>query len=262
MIFISTNFLKPHEIGRIIYYVKNIEKKLSIPIGIEIFPFWDELNYENDIIDNLIELQKHYISFHDPYNTEHTAPYNSHEYIKTLNDFLKTISYGNILNAKHIVFHHNNCKVKNNKEVLIQESIKNMTYLNSICKNYNIPLLVENAGTIFDENMLFNQEEFEYYCKNQDYDVLIDLGHAFCNNWDIDKLIKNIGIRIKAYHIHNNYGKDSHNRIFDGNLDFNHILQLYHQYTPNADLIIEYSTESNCSIEEFCNDIEFLLSNL
>jgi len=262
MIFISTNFLEPEHFSKIFDYIPYIQQKLDIPIGIEIFPFWDTYGFEDQIIDNLTRLKEHLISFHDPYQTDHTSLPESDNYNKTLKDFIKTLSYNRILHGNHIVYHHNNCKIERlNKSRLLDASLKNLSQIKDLCHNFGTEILVENAGTLVESTMLLNQEEFEHFCFSNDCNVLIDIGHAYCNQWDIEKLIHNLGTKIKAYHIHNNYGDDSHNRIKDGGLNYKSFLAVFSQITPCAKYIFEYSSRCQCTPEDFCEDIQFLLSH-
>lgn len=263
MIFISTNFLSPENFSNVFDYVFFIQEKLGISVGIEIFPFWDSNGFEDQIIKNLPKLKCFPVSFHDPYKTDHTSVQGTSYYKKTLNDFLKTLSYNCVLQGQHIVYHHNNCKVEDcNKGQLIETSTKNFLELNRLCCYFGTELLVENAGTIDERTMLLSQREFEDFCNNTNCYILIDVGHAYCNQWDIEKLIYDLGNKIKAFHIHNNYGKDSHNRIRCGGLDYGAFLSLCSKHTPTAKYIIEYSTNCSCTPEDFCDDISFLLSNL
>lgn len=263
MIFISTNFLGNENFSKVFNYVSFIQGKLNIPVGIEIFPFWDTNDFENQIISNLPKLKSYPISFHDPYKTEHTSIQGDKNYIKTWNDFLKTLSYNYVLQGHHIVYHHNNCKVEHcKKRQLLEASTKNFLELNRLCCYFGTELLVENAGTIGERTMLLSQIEFENFCNINNCHVLIDVGHAYCNQWDIEKLIYNLGNKVKAYHIHNNYGEDSHNRIRCGGLDYESFLALCSKQTPTAKYIIEYSTNCLCTPEDFCDDIDFLLANL
>ncbi len=261
MIFISTNFIEPENFNKIFDYVPYISQNLKIPIGIEIFPFWDTDGFEDQIIKSLPILKHYPISFHDPYKTDHAFSLGTDMYDKTMKDFSKTLSYSNILEGHHIVYHHNNCKIDDyEKKQLVEISSKNFLALRKLCNYFRIDLLVENAGTCDEKTMLLTQTEFENFCYSNNCNVLIDVGHAYCNNWDIEKLIYNLGNKIKAYHIHNNYGNDSHNRIADGGLEYNSFLTLCSNITPNAKYIFEYSTKYTCTVEDYCDDIRFLLS--
>ena len=51
--------------------------------------------------------------------------------------------------------------------------------------------------------------------------------------------------QILAYHLHNNDGvHDSHRRIGDGTLDFDSFMAWAGEYTPQADLVVEYGMET------------------
>lgn len=261
MIFISTNFLKAQDFNKIFDYVPQIINKLGIEIGIEIFPFWDTKEFEYQITENIIKLKQYPISFHDPYKTEHSAVKGSDIYIKTINDFTKTLSYSRILNGYHIVIHQNNCKIStDNKENILKFSAQNLIQLHKLCTCFHTELLVENAGTFAEKNMLLNQNEFEQFCYLNNYSALIDVGHAYCNHWDIEKLINTLGNRIKAYHLHNNYGYDTHNRILDGGFKYDSFLSMCSQLTPNASFILEYSPDCLCTVKDFCEDIQYISS--
>lgn len=133
---------------------------------------------------------------------------------------------------------------------------------NKLCSYFGTKLLVENAGTTVENTMLLNQEEFEQFCCLNNYNVLIDVGHAYCNHWDIEKLIYTLNTKIKAYHLHNNFGTDSHNRILDGQIKYEPLLSLCSQITPNATYILEYSPNCQCTVKDFCEDLHFISSYL
>lgn len=263
MFFISTNFLEPENFCEIFNYISQLSQNFDFPIGIEIFPFWNYQGFENQIIENLLKLKKYPISFHDPYLTEHSAPKGTDSYDKTLYDFNKTLSYNNILQGLHIVYHQSNCLItSNNKKNILEVSSHNLLQLNELCSCFGTNLLVENAGTAVENTMLLNQEEFEKFCCSNNYNVLIDIGHAYCNHWDIEKLIYTLKTRIKAYHLHNNFGTDSHNRILDGQIKYESILSICSKITPNAIYILEYSPKCQCTVSDFYEDLLFVSSYL
>ena len=72
--------------------------------------------------------------------------------------------------------------------------------------------------------------------------MLIDIGHAHANSWDIKRLIGDLKMQIRAFHLHNNDGvHDLHNRITDGTLNFPEVVSCIRSEVPDADLIIEYT---------------------
>ena len=61
------------------------------------------------------------------------------------------------------------------------------------------------------------------------------------HGWDISKLLSDLGTRIRAYHVHENFGDaDSHLKVGEGPLDWNQFFLDYKQNSPNARLVLEY----------------------
>ena len=67
--------------------------------------------------------------------------------------------------------------------------------------------------------------------------------------------------QILAYHLHNNDGvHDSHRRIGDGTLDFEIFMTWAREYTPQADLVVEYGMETADDCQGIVEDVERLLA--
>lgn len=244
--------------------------------------------YEEILQECLPELLKVPISFHGPYyGAEHSIqkpveksygngdseeegctenkkeeglPANKAvRYKRTMEMMQKTIEYGRYLKSRYFVYHHNNCHVlPENKEEMIRISCENFRIIEKMAKN--TPVVVENAGVLQRNNMLFDQDEFVELCKRENYKVLIDIGHAHANGWELGKVMEDLKDRIVAYHLHNNDGiHDSHRRIHDGTLDFEKFLSDYKRLTYGADLVLEYSLEVNDDVEGIEEDVEEIL---
>ena len=126
----------------------------------------------------------------------------------------------------------------------------------------DVPLWLENTGIAADGTILLDQAGFTELCLAQERDVLIDVGHASANGWDIPRLLEDLKDRIRGFHIHNNDGvHDQHRRLGDGTIDFHRLLPLILQKTPEADLVIEY-TRPDLHGEPLCEDIAAVLSFL
>ena len=131
--------------------------------------------------------------------------------------------------------------LKKEKETMLKNALENYKELQEMFASFDCAIYVENTGTIEQHNMLLDQAEFTDLCRREKFDVLIDIGHANANGWDLEKLICSLAGQIKAYHLHNNDGRrDLHNRILDGTLPFQSIMGTILSKTPNAELIIEY----------------------
>ena len=270
---ISTNMYTAEDFMRILPYLK----KFNYEVGVEVFPMFHKTEYEEILQECLPELLKVPISFHGPYyGAEHSIQKPDEEscgngdpegllankavrYKRTMAMMQKTIEYGRYLKSRYLVYHHNNCHVfPENKEEMIRISCENFRRIEKMAKN--IPVVVENAGVLQRNNMLFDQDEFVELCKRENYKVLIDIGHAHANGWELGKVMEDLQDRIVAYHLHNNDGiHDSHRRIHDGTLDFEKFLSDYKRLTYGADLVLEYSLEVNDDVEGIEEDVEELL---
>lgn len=254
-IYISTNLYQANEFEKIFTILKLLDDPT---VGIEIFPLWHDPEFEGVLKQNLARLKEVPICFHGPYYfTEHSEPKGSLMYQRARDYYQKTFEYAKELNCKYIVFHHNNCPVIPEKRgEMVLNAGANLQELNELAKAYQIMNLVENAGTIHSQNMLFDEEQFISIFEEIDNQCLIDIGHAHCNGWDLENVIKRLGPKIVGYHLHNNYGTlDEHNRINDGTLDIDAFFKAYRRFTPNADLVLEYSSKLNRDIEGICEDV-------
>ena len=119
----------------------------------------------------------------------------------------------------------------------------------------DIRLLVENTGTVSEGTVLLDQAEFTALCRDRDLDVMIDVGHANANGWDLADLIGGLRNQIRGFHFHNNDGcHDLHDRIGEGSLDFDRLMPLIRQCVPEALWVIEYIRPS-CHGKPLLEDI-------
>lgn len=232
--------------------------------GLELFP-----DFENGIFNREVEELKELVedrplSMHGPYfKVEHSAPKGTDTYDYAIDQINKTLELCEDLKINHLVFHHNNKKITDdNKQESIIESTENLHELNEICKESNVEILVENAGVYAKENVLFDEEEFISMCKKEGNNLLIDIGHVNANDWSLENIIVSLKNQITHYHLHNNEnGKDDHNRIHDGSLDFEEFKELYKTHTSDATLVLEYNYDLGSNIEAIKEDLDFLYNN-
>ena len=236
--------------------VYKIVENLDLDIGIELFPMFHDKNYEKILNENRKKLKNYKITFHEPYYKTDHRYLDGEVYERTLDYFKKTLEYKD-LNPKYIVYHYNNRKV-DDKEKMLEAARKNLDYFTSIT---DIPLLIENVGVDERENKLLSEKEFVEECLNRDENVLIDIGHANANGWNIENLISSLKDKIVSYHLHTNDGiKDEHRSIFkEGKThDIEKIISYIKKYTPNADLVIEYSDYYEDREDIVINDVKKL----
>ena len=257
-IYISTNMFKVNQLEEVFDILENIQYE---NIGIELFTEFHNQEFMNVVNKNMDRLKKYKISLHGPYyKTEHSAQNGSDTYNKSKEYFIDALKLSKELNSSYIVYHHNNCKI-HDKEKMINNSKINLEELNELGKYYNANIVIENAGVISSQNMLFDQDEFIQICKESDNNVLIDIGHAFANGWDIEYVIRELKDKIVSYHLHNNDGKkDSHESIRAGKLNIEEFLEIYKKYTNKADLVLEYSKEYSGKRNTLIEDIDYIKS--
>lgn len=259
-IYISTNMFNVDEIEEVFDILENTKDE---NIGIELFTEFHNLKFAEVVNKNIDKLKKYKVSLHGPYyKTEHSAPNGCEIYNKSKEYFINTLKLSKELNSPYIVYHHNNCKI-NNKEYMIKNSKTNLEELNELAKEYNANIVIENAGVISNNNMLFDQEEFITLCKESSYDVLIDIGHAFANGWDLEYIIRELKEKIVSYHLHNNNGeKDLHHSLSEGKLDMEEFFEIYKQYTNKADLVLEFSKEYRDKTDVIVKDVNYIKSKI
>ena len=232
---VSTNVYKPGQLARVIPHLHAFRGQ----IGVELFPMFDADCYEEELLHCLPEFEGILVSFHGPYyETEHSAAPGTPEYAHSMNLIRQTLPYCVRLRSQYLVFHHNNIPVTEERR---EEMIR-----------------VSDRG-----NMLFDQDAFIQLCREEHYPVLIDIGHAYANGWDLAQTMEALKDQIVAYHLHNNDGvHDSHQRIFHGTLDFPLFLSDYQRLTPNADLVLEYSPDVADDESGIQEDISWLLEQI
>lgn len=258
-IYISTNMYATNQLEQIFTLLDLARDKT---IGIELFVQWHDGAFTDFVRENLDRLLQYNSSLHGPYyHTEHSKPQGSEEYTLAKQYFISTLELSQKLRSKYIVYHHNNCCVKpENKQAMIKYSSQNLLELNELAKAYAANIVVENAGVLSHNNMLFDQKEFVDLAQAIGNKILIDVGHAFANGWNLEEVIATLSHKIVAYHLHNNDGvEDQHNRITDGNLNIDSFVELYKKYTPKADLVIEYSPKCATDSVGILKDIKCLL---
>ena len=143
---------------------------------------------------------------------------------------------------------------------MIRVSCENYREMEQLCQQHKMAVLVENAGVKSNGNMLLDQEKFIALCKKEQYQVLIDIGHANANGWDLRCVMEELRDQIRAYHLHNNDGiHDSHRRIHDGTLDFDAFLRTVRDIGRPVDLVVEYAAQVEPDEAGIRADLEELL---
>ncbi len=260
-ILLSSNMLLSERFPETLEYVRKLDGR----IGVEVFPTFDNPAFEPALKASLPFLKTLETSFHEPYyHTDHTDPEGTPRYEATMRMERQTAHYAGLLNSRYVVFHHNNIRVPEDdpSEVrrMQEESCRNFRRVEALFAAEGIPVLTENVGVLSRGNVLFTQEEFTELCIRENYRVLIDIGHANANGWDLFRLMRDLKDRIAAYHLHNNDGvHDSHQRIHNGTLDFEKFLDVWRENGVRTDWVLEYVETVAPDREGVLEDLKYLL---
>ena len=216
-------------------------KAFGPSLGFELLPMFDLPDWEENLKKNLSLFMNRPLIFHEPvWGVEHSAPKFSKAWEEGMYHIRLTKKYADILRPTDMIFHLNNCIVSPaNREFMLKNAMDNLADMRDLFSG--VRLLVENTGTTVDGTRLLDQEEFTGTCLAEGWEVLIDVGHANANGWDLFRLVRDLRTRIRGFHLHNNDGvHDLHNRIFNGTLDLARLLYFIFSEVPDAFLVIEY----------------------
>ncbi len=179
----------------------------------------------------------------------------------------KAFRWYDAFGATSMVLHtHEKIVDKENIDRMIATSRAAIENIAKIAQERGVNLTVENVGYPAKNNALFTQDTFERFILDlpEDLGALIDTGHAMANHWDIPALIRTLGTRIRGYHLHNTDGvHDLHRPIFEEGLWYDRtkmedMLEIAAQYSPDADLVLEYAPGEHITPELLCSDVRHI----
>lgn len=211
-------------------------------LGFELLMMFDLPDFEKNLKQNLELFADSPLLFHEPvWGVDHSAPRGSAAWETGMYHLRLTQKYAGILHPSAMVFHLSNGKVPpGSAGNMLRHALENLTETQEMFPDTQI--LTENTGIRADGTQLLDQPEFTDLCLSRHLPVLIDVGHANANGWDLRKLISDLGTLIGGFHLHNNDGiHDLHNRLRDGTLDLAALLPYMDQTVPDAPRVIEYS---------------------
>lgn len=231
----------------------------------EIQELLDKNDYE-DIFGDLIEfLKDSSITFNIAHAPIHYPfffnTYYKRDDIDTLkNRILKSLDISKEIGVKRIVIHVGTYLDKDYNYDINKSIEHNIKYLDPFVKKAienNILIAIENGTQMEKDDPLFKNTApyideliriVEYYNKKYDKEVLgvcFDFGHANVGNLDMYNEIVKIGNKLIVTHIHDNYGTDSHNQPFDGNVNWDDVRKALTDINYNGELTSEvrYSKE-------------------
>lgn len=189
--------------------------------------------------------QSHAPLAHDNGDKEHDE--------NTYNQIVKSLEIASILGAKIAVIHpkqHLPYGVGNNAQILKEQNIEFYKSLVPYCEKYNIKVAVENMWQLDPQEEKYvvdstcsRPEEFCEYVDAIDSKWVVaclDLGHAPIVGQDVPNMIKALGSRLQALHVHdNNLIDDLHLQPYSGKMDFDAICKALKEINYTGDITFE-----------------------
>ena len=214
-------------------------------LGFELLMMFDLPDFEENLKQNLELFAEGPLTFHEPvWGVEHAAPRGSVQWEEGMYHLRLTQKYAAVLHPPTMVVHLSNGPVPSDmRDSMLRSALENLEEMWEMFPD--VRLLTENTGIRADNTQLLDQQEFTDLCRARKLPVLVDVGHASANSWNLPKLIRDLGSQIEGFHLHNNDGAhDLHNRLRDGSLDLAGLVPEMDRYAPEAMRIIEYTRPS------------------
>lgn len=225
------NFLKKNNIKKLEFFIEPLDEE-----------------YTKKMLKILNEYKFESISFHGPFRKCNMADLSSNSLEKTLYSYTESFKMASKYNPKFMVLHTNEGIpgkiIDDNLKIEILNQVANIV---NEGKKYGIDVVIENVG--IRENMVFSQNEYEEFILKNKYKCLIDIGHAYLNEWNIESLIKKLKNNILGFHFHNNDGLyDRHDPISSGKIDYSKIIKLVKENVPTGVIVLEYDFSKDKNI--------------
>lgn len=231
--------------------------------GVELATSWTYFGFDA-LLDAQQELFKDIpVTLHAPFVEISGAPDSEERRIMT-QELKKAFHWYDAFGATSMVMHtHEKKVVPGEKEEMIRFSRMAICDVATAAKVEGIRLTVENVGYPNKGNALFTQNEFVDFIGSLPDEVgaLIDTGHAMANHWNILDLVRTLGTKIRGYHLHNTDGvHDLHRPIFEQGLWYDQqkmwkLLETIAEYSPDADLVLEYAPGEHITAELLREDV-------
>lgn len=232
-------------------------KELPTYLGLEIFyEFGDDSHWDRVMKEIYEKRPLQVLSIHGPCIGVNLADENHTHYL-TL--YRKVFAFASKWNADFVVVHTN--EEYSGEKALVRERVYNrLRELLTLSQSYQVRLLIENVGLRNKNTLLFDWKEYsELLSLLPEAGALLDTGHAHVNQWDLPKVIEQLGNRLIACHLHDNHGvSDDHLTIGQGTIDWQSLFTAIRSYTPKATLVFEYA---NTDLQTALANIQAVNSN-
>ncbi len=237
-------------------------QKLPKEIGIEIFYEWGAERYWELALAEIMRDREGKFSIHAPYQgniTEMSLTDREEELFEYLRQpFRLYHKYGGEGYVVHMNAPYEREPAPLEKKERLLRVADRLHRLNEICAREGVTMLVENLAYGNGLKTLCDQADFlRLFEQDPSLNCIIDTGHAILGGFRIDEIQNALGSRLKAYHIHDNDGKeDRHQRLGTGILDWPRFFQGAKTYTKDAMFTMEYSVNAVSNITDYAVDAQ------
>ena len=233
-------------------FPKYAMRDLSKEYGIEFFyEFGKDYYWAHEVA----AWGKRSLSIHGPCVAVNLADKSHKNYAKI---FAKTFAYAKKIKAGFVVVHTNEGWSGEREQVqnLVIRRLRNVLELG---EQYGVQVLIENVGLRPKQSLLFDLPEFMALLDVfPQAGVLLDTGHAHVNGWDIPAVIKTLGKRLVACHLHDNSGQgDEHLPIGQGSIAWEAYFKAIKKHAPKSIQVLEYCRgfESAAGLEQHIEEL-------
>ena len=215
-------------------------KQLPTNLGLEIFyEFGDNFHWERVMREIYGNQPPQNLSIHGPCIGINLVDENQTHY---LNLYKNVFAFAAKWKADFVVVHTNE-EFNGEKELGRERVYNRLRELLALSQNYQVQLLIENVGLRNKNTLLFDWREYlELLSLLPEAGALLDTGHAHINQWNLPKVIEQLGNQLIAYHLHDNDGlSDEHLPIGQGTIEWQPLFTTILSSTPKATLVFEYA---------------------
>lgn len=237
-------------------------KKLPPELGIEIFYEWGSETYWELALTEIMRGRTGKFSIHAPYQGSITemslAPDEGALFEYLRQPFRLYHKFGGEGYVVHMNGPYAQAPAPSEKAERLKRVEERLDRLNELCRREGVLMLVENLAFGHGQKTLCDQEDFlRLFENNPALHCIVDTGHAALGGIDIFEVQKALGSRLKAYHVHDNDGReDLHWRVGAGVIDWARFAQGARLYTPNAQFIMEYGAAAALEIDDYRRDAD------
>ena len=243
-------------------------KKLPPELGVEIFYEWGGETYWEFALAEIMRDRTGAFSIHAPYQgaiTEMSLTDREDELFGYLQQpFRLYHKFGGEGYVVHMNAPYAAEPSPKEKAERLRRVEDRLARLNDICIREGVTMLVENLAFGHGMKTLCSQEDFlRLFQNNASLNCIIDTGHALLGGLDVFAVQEALGNRLKAYHMHDNDGKeDLHQRVGSGIFDWKRFFEGARLYTPDAQFVMEYNANAVSDILDYAADAHKIRSML